>query len=76
MFTPAFIRENTTRLGRGTVVENSGEEHDDVELFSGSDTSMIVAIKQFAAIQESERREIVIVFPVANCRRFEINSQE
>jgi hypothetical protein len=76
MFTPAFIRENTTRLGRGTIVENSGEEHDDVELFSGSDPTIIVAIKQFAAIQESERREIVILFPTVNCRRFEIHSQE
>lgn len=76
MFTADYIRENTVRLGRGTIVETSGETFEGIEIFSGADNSIIVGVRQFAALNPEDAREDVILFPVANLRRVEILTQE
>jgi len=76
MFTPDFIRENTVRLGRGRIIETSGEVTEGIEIFSGSDNSFIVGIREYAAINPEDAREDVILFPVVNLRRVEITSQD
>jgi hypothetical protein len=76
MFTPDYIRKHAPRIGIGSVIESSGQEREELEIFRGSDPSFVIAIKKFAAIKESDRREIVVIFPMVNVRRIEIHSQE
>lgn len=76
MFTPEFIRENTTRLGRGSVYQTNGEVNEGIELFYGSNTSMLFGLRKFAALDPADAREDVILYPVVNVLRVEITSQD
>jgi len=74
MFTPEFIRENTLRMGRGEVIETSGETHKDVEIFAGENT--FLAIRTHAVLMATGPKEVVMIFPMSNVRRVEVTSQE
>jgi hypothetical protein len=70
------IRASFGRVGVGSVYENSGEVHENVEIFAGTDPNIIFAIKRYAAIQKSEERSVFMSFHVSNLRRFQIKIEE
>ena len=70
------IRASFGRVGMGSIYENSGEVHENVEIFVGADPSMVFAIKRYAAIQKSEERSVFMSFHVSNLRRYQIRIEE